>query len=245
MQDLIDIVSGSPPQVLSAIASALVVCGTYAWRVYGRKAGQARTSLTFDTTDGSRQACTPFLRAVARFSAEARSRCEGAPLERHPESRYRANMLVANRIVGQIMEAHSVRHVDRVRIAPLVVASLFVPTRSEVEARALLCTPYVSERVSAYNNPSSLRTRRGKHNHRALRGYHKLEWEEEDCSQESGDRQETPPHSGAPGGSGPSGPEGPPCPPPSRATSGATSSESLVEAVAVRGTVAPPGPAGE
>jgi hypothetical protein len=142
-------------------------------------------------------------------------------LERHPEARYRANLLVANRIVGQIMEAHSVRHVDRARIAPLVVASLFVPTRSEVEARALLCTPFVSERVSAYNSPSLLRTRRAKRNHRALREFHKQEWEEGGVDLEDTE-------------------EGPVCPPPTRETSGTTSSVSLAEAVAVRTTSAPP-----
>lgn len=213
--------SGSPPQALCVVASVLATGALYAWRVLRRKAGQSRTSLTFDTTDGSRPGCTPFLRAVAKFSAEARSRCEGAPLERHPEARYRANLLVANRIVGQIMEAHSVRHVDRARIAPLVVASLFVPTRSEVEARALLCTPYVSERVSAYNNPSLLRTRRAKRNHRALKEFHKQGWEEGGV--ESADAE-----------------EGPACPPPTRETSGTTSSVSLADAVAVRTTSAPP-----
>lgn len=113
-----------------------------------------------ETQDGD----TAFTAAVMKFGALARAKLGGV-LSDTP-----ANRLVANKVVGDLMEEQSVRACDRVRIAPFVAAGLFIPTLWEVEAAAIRCSAYAQDRMAALGNPH------GKHKFRHKLRSEALTW---------------------------------------------------------------------
>lgn len=120
--------------------------------------GSNRVRRTVDLIDGKEEGVGLVPRAVKKFGAMARARV--GLLADTP-----ANRLVADKVVRQLLDEESVRFADRPRIAPFVVASLFVPLRSEVEAQDMLRTPFVRERRDRFEGRRRPR-RRGVDPHR-------------------------------------------------------------------------------
>jgi len=146
------------------------------WIMRERQRGQTRVSMLFDSAEEPRPARTKFFRIVQRCAAEARAACPGAPLKDNE-----ANRMVARTIASRVLREQDVRIADRVHIAPLVELSLFVPTRSEVEAQALSHTEFVRQRQQRFGRKPRTWVQwwTGRDPHRAVVGYGETQLAEE------------------------------------------------------------------
>lgn len=103
-----------------------------------------------DALDG---APTDSLRLLAEVCREVRKLCPGAPLKVDEVNKKIATQIVLNYLRTRALNEKgqpSTRETDLARIVPLAARSLFVPTRSEVEAQLLLRTAFVRERQRRY-----------------------------------------------------------------------------------------------